>query len=109
MSMTENEIIKYIEHHAFISDEVKDNAIQAIKEVQQYRNMGIVETLTDMYETGYAKGIDDFVSAILQKFTEEERNGNYRFYSCELKQGIADLGEQLKGGAKWIEQDLGHL
>lgn len=45
------------------------------------------------------KAIDDFRSAILQKFTEEERNGNYRFYACELKQGIADLGEQLKGGA----------
>jgi hypothetical protein len=45
---------------------------------------------------GYNKAIDDFVTVILAKFTEAERNGNFRFYACELKQSIADLGEQLK-------------
>ena len=45
----------------------------------------------------YEQAIDDFVTVILAKFTEAERNGNFRFYASELKQSIADLGEQLKG------------
>ena len=91
--MTENEIIKYIEHHAFISDEVKDNAIQAIKEVQQYRNMGIVETLKDMYETGYAKGIDDFANELLNYKPKDEE---YKSFSDIC----SEIAEKLKGGAK---------
>ena len=44
----------------------------------------------------YCKGIDDFVKKICEKYTEEESNGNYRFYAVEIKQSIADLAEQLK-------------
>ena len=48
----------------------------------------------------YCKGIDDFVKKICEKYTEEESNGNYRFYAVEIKQSIADLTEQLKAGVK---------
>lgn len=37
--MTENEIIKNIEQHGFISDEVKDAAINAIKEIQRIKTV----------------------------------------------------------------------
>ena len=46
----------------------------------------------------YCKGVDDFVKKICEKYTEEESNGNYRFYAVEIKQSIADLAEQLKAG-----------
>ena len=46
----------------------------------------------------YCKGIDDFVKKICEKYTEEESNGNYKFYAVEIKQSIADLAEQLKAG-----------
>ena len=49
----------------------------------------------------YCKGIDDFVKKICEKYTEEERNGNYKFYTVEIKQSIADLAERLK--AKYNE------
>ena len=46
----------------------------------------------------YCKGVDDFVKKICEKYTEEESNGNYKFYAVEIKQSIADLAEQLKAG-----------
>ena len=48
----------------------------------------------------YCKGVDDFVKKICEKYTEEESNGNYKFYAVEIKQSIADLAEQLKAGGK---------
>ena len=48
----------------------------------------------------YCKGVDDFLKKICEKYTEEESNGNYRFYAVEIKQSIADLSEQLKAGVK---------
>ena len=50
----------------------------------------------------YCKGIDDFVKKICEKYTEEESNGNYKFYAVEIKQSIADLAEQLKKGDEWM-------
>ena len=44
----------------------------------------------------YCKGVDDFVKKICEKYTEEESNGNYKFYAVEIKQSIADLAEELK-------------
>ena len=44
------------------------------------------------------KAIDDFVKEICKMYVQSERNGNYRFYSVEIKQAIADLAEQLKAG-----------
>lgn len=44
------------------------------------------------------KAIDDFRTEICNMIVQSERNGNYRFYAVEIKQLIADLGEQLKGG-----------
>lgn len=45
--MTENEAIKYIENHGYIDDEVKDMAIKALEEIQQYKAIG---TPTQIYE-----------------------------------------------------------
>ena len=44
----------------------------------------------------YNKAIDDFVKEICKMIVKSENNGNYRFYAVEIKQTIADLGEQLK-------------
>ena len=44
------------------------------------------------------KAIDDFVKEICKMIVQSENNGNYRFYSVEIKQAIADLAEQLKAG-----------
>ena len=40
--------------------------------------------------------IDEFVKKICEKYTEEERKGNYKQYCGEIKQNIADIAEQLK-------------
>ena len=46
--MTEQETIKYIESHGYISDDVKDIAIKALEEVEQYRAIGTVSELQDL-------------------------------------------------------------
>ena len=43
------------------------------------------------------KAIDEFVEKICEKYTEEERKGNYKKYCGEIKQNIDDIAEQLKG------------
>ena len=50
------------------------------------------------YKRGYNEAVDKLVKEICNRFTQEERNGNLRFCACEIKQSIADLGEQLKAG-----------
>lgn len=59
-------------------------------EANEWRNAG--------YAHGYNKAIDDYRTEICKAFVQAERNGNYRFYAVEIKQLIADLGEQLKEG-----------
>ena len=44
------------------------------------------------------KAIDDFVKEICKMYVHSERNGNYKFYTVEIKKAIADLAEQLKVG-----------
>ena len=43
--MSENEAIKYIESHGYISDDVKDIAILALEEIQQYHTIGTPEEI----------------------------------------------------------------
>ena len=43
-----------------------------------------------------ADTIDNFVKEICKMIVQSESNGNYRFYTVEIKQAIADLAEQLK-------------
>lgn len=45
--MTENEAIKYLEQHGYIADDVKDVAIKALEEIQQYRAIGTVEEINE--------------------------------------------------------------
>lgn len=47
-----------------------------------------------------AKAIDDFLEKICEKYTEEERQRNYKQYCCNIKNELADIAEQLKGGAE---------
>lgn len=55
-----------------------------------------IEILLDLYHQGRADAIDDFVEKICEKYTEEERKGNYKQYCGGIKQNIADIAEQLK-------------
>ena len=48
----------------------------------------------------YCKGVDDFLKEICKMIVQSESNGNYRFYTVEIKQSIADLAEQLKAGVE---------
>ena len=72
-----------------MSNENNPNLTEIIKEIHD----GVAREM-------YCKGVDDFVKKICEKYTEEESNGNYRFYAVEIKQSIADLSEQLKAGVK---------
>ena len=68
-----------------MSNENNTNLTEMIREIHD----GVAREM-------YCKGVDDFVKKICEKYTEEESNGNYRFYAVEIKQAIADLAEQLK-------------
>ena len=72
-----------------MSNENNPNLTEMIREIHD----GVAKEM-------YCKGIDDFVKKICEKYTEEESNGNYRFYAVEIKQSIADLAEQLKAGVE---------
>ena len=72
-----------------MSNENNPNLTEVIREIHD----GVAREM-------YCKGIDDFAKKICEKYTEEESNGNYRFYAVEIKQSIADLAEQLKAGVK---------
>lgn len=48
--MNNENVIKYLEQHGYVSDEVKDVCIAAIKEVEQYKTLGSFEELKDLKE-----------------------------------------------------------
>ena len=56
--------------------------------------------LANLIKTLQGKAIDEFVKKICEKYTEEERKGNYKQYCGEIKQNIADIAEQLKEQSK---------
>ena len=64
-----------------------------LEELKKYRTLDKTK-----FSYGYNKAIDDYRTEICKAFVQSERNGNYRFYAVEIKQLIADLGEQLKAG-----------
>ena len=72
-----------------------------LEELKQYRAIGTVEecknSVLKILEA-YNKAIDDFVKEICKMIVQSENNDNYRFYAVEIKQAIADIAEQLKGG-----------
>ena len=93
--------------------DVLDNAIQRLGE---YEDIGTVEEFKALKENQCKcedcagctvwkcdcantrqQAIDEFVEKICEKYTEEERKGNYKKYCGEIKQNIADIAEQLKG------------
>ncbi len=45
-----------------------------------------------------ADAISEFRDKICEKYTEEESKGNYKQYCVNIKQDIADIAEQMKGG-----------
>ena len=57
-----------------------------------------VSSFEELVTNARNKAIDDFVKEICKMIVQSENNGNYRFYSVEIKQAIADLAEQLKVG-----------
>ena len=84
-------------------DEIK----KSIREIEIYydynhnkNDYDIVLNLTELanlIKILQGKVIDEFVKKICEKYTEEERKGNYKQYCGEIKQNIADIAEQLKG------------
>lgn len=85
-------------------------AIDALEEIQAYRALGTIEEIKHFfnenrkagykhgYSDGYAKAIDEFLKKICKKYTEEESKGNYKQYCCNIKQELAEIAEQMKGG-----------
>ena len=57
-----------------------------------------VSSFEELVTNARNKAIDDFVKEICKMIVQSENNGNYRFYTVEIKQAIADLAEQLKAG-----------
>lgn len=81
--------IKCAKEHEQLAEWLEE--LKALRhEANEWRNAG--------YAHGYNKAIDDYRTEICKAFVQAERNGNYRFYAVEIKQLIADLGEQLKEG-----------
>ena len=74
--------------------------LEELKELRELKDT-ITSNAEVLERQGYNKAIDDFVKEICKIYVQSERNGNYRFYTVEIKQAIADLAEQLKAG----EQD----
>ena len=73
--------------------------------IEQYKaDTNLKDTIREIHDNVaremYCKGIDDILTEICKMIVQSERNGNYRFYACEIKQSIADLAEQLKAGVK---------
>lgn len=69
--------------------------------IEQYKaDTNLKDTIREIHDNVaremYCKGIDDFLSDICKMIVQSENNGNYRFYTVEIKQSIADLAEQLK-------------
>ena len=100
--MTEKEAVKHLnlcmKGRMFIpNNDVLEVAIQALEEVQQYREGGIVDVLRNMYAQGYAKGIDDFVNLANEcsGYTPNciEHDLSLTVYT------IHQIAEKLKGGA----------
>ena len=91
-----------------------ESVAKLFEELKQYRAIGTVEEFKELKEKEErfdrnikmfnkigleirVKAIDEFADKICEKYTEEERNRNYRWYSAQIKQNIADIAEQLKG------------
>lgn len=55
-----------------------------------------VSSFEELITNARNKAIDDFVKEICKMYVQSERNGNYRFYSVEIKQAIADLADAVK-------------
>ncbi len=58
----------------------------------------IQESINQLERQIRADAISEFVDKICEKFTEEESKGNYKQYCANIKQVIADIAEQMKGG-----------
>ena len=68
-----------------------------LEELKAIKSEGFTDDLLNMgFTKGYNKAIDDFLTEICKMIVQSENNGNYRFYTVEIKQSIADLSEQLK-------------
>ena len=76
-------------------DEYDKHVIEQYKADTRIKNT-IREIHDNVAREMYCKGIDDVVKKICEKYTEEERKGNYKQYCGGIKQNIADIAEQLK-------------
>ena len=84
---------------------LKDGELEDYKHIKQWKSDIMdsfckydVSSFEELITNTRNKAIDDFVKEICKMIVQSENNGNYRFYSVEIKQAIADLAEQLKVG-----------
>ena len=97
----ENKILKFeVKQHEHLSEWLED-----YKHIKQWKSDVMdgfcrydASSFEELVTNARNKAIDDFVKEICKMYVQSERNGNYRFYSVEIKQAIADLAEQLKAG-----------
>jgi hypothetical protein len=110
-----NEMRKYGENKEEYED--LEIALQALKEIREYRELGTVEELKAyklgdcmndcehydncsnyIYLKGYNKAIDEFVYKISQEFMRNDEDGNLYIYLWidEFKK----IAEKMKGGAE---------
>ena len=78
--------------HCISCAEEHEQFAEWLEELKMYRE----SSYRELYVMVYSKAIDEFVKKICEKYTEEERKGNYKQYCGEIKQNIADIAEQLK-------------
>ena len=81
-------------------DKCVQESIQLAEWLEDYKRIKMLIPIEQALKAEYNKAIDDFVKEICKMIAQSENNGNYRFYAVEIKQAIAEIADQLKGGGK---------
>lgn len=97
----ENKILKFeVKQHEHLAEWLED-----YKHIKQWKSDVMdgfcrydASSFEELVTNARNKAIDDFMKEICKMYVQSERNGNYRFYSVEIKQAIANLAEELKAG-----------
>lgn len=95
--MTEKEavnVLNMVEAHGSLSKKAKDMAIQALEEIQQYREIGTVEECREARERQNPEKVIDICGALGEK------------YGCPECGSSLDDTDLFAGNCKWCGQKL---
>ena len=95
--MTEKEavnVLNMVEAHGSLSKKAKDMAIQALEEIQQYREIGTVEECREARERQNPEKVIDICGALGEK------------YECPECGSSLDDTDLFAGNCKWCGQKL---